>query len=85
MITVYVDGMTIAIEDGATVLDAVRAAGFDVPTLCYHDQIDASANCRLCTVEVDLRITRTDDRGEIETYSLYLPLDSAPHVVRTRP
>ena len=36
-------------------------------------------------VEVDLRITPTDDRGEIETYSLYLPLDSAPHVVRTRP
>ena len=36
-------------------------------------------------VEVDLRITPTDDRGEIETYSLYLPFDFAPHVVRTRP
>ncbi len=36
-------------------------------------------------VEVDLRITPTDDRGGIETYCLYLPLDSAPHVVRTRP
>ena len=36
-------------------------------------------------VEVDLRTASTDEGEEIETYSLYLPLDSTPHVVQTRP
>ena len=55
LITVSVDGSAVTVNDGATILDAARAAGVDVPTLCYHAEIDASANCRLCTVQVDTR------------------------------
>jgi hypothetical protein len=35
-------------------------------------------------VEVDLRTTPTYGATEVETYRLYLPLDSAPHMVQTR-
>ena len=52
--------------------------------LCYclrHDSILS----RPGTLEVDLRTAPTDDREEIETFSLYLPLNSAPHVVQTLP
>ena len=54
-ITVSVDGSAVTVNEGATILDAARAVGVDVPTLCYHAEIDASANCRLCTVQVDTR------------------------------
>ena len=72
LITLSVDGSAVTIRSGATILDAVRAAGVDVPTLCYHAEIDASANCRLCTVQVDTRVNGESsplergaaDRGE---------------------
>ena len=60
LITVSVDGSTVSVQNGATILDAARSAGFDLPTLCYHEEIDASANCRLCMIQVDMR-----DDGEI--------------------
>lgn len=36
---------------GATLLDAARAAGVDIPTLCYHEALGPSGACRLCIVE----------------------------------
>ena len=50
-ITLTVDGTALTVPPGATLLDAARQAGADVPTLCYYPNIDASANCRLCVVE----------------------------------
>ncbi|MDI6787734.1 MAG: 4Fe-4S dicluster domain-containing protein, partial [Planctomycetota bacterium] len=35
-----------------TVLDAIRKAGVDVPTLCYHKDLTGYGSCRLCQVEV---------------------------------
>jgi formate dehydrogenase alpha subunit len=35
------------------VLDAVRAAGFDLPTLCYDERIGPQGTCRMCLVEVN--------------------------------
>ena len=37
-ITLNVDGQDVTVPEGATVLDAARAAGIYVPTLC-HDEI----------------------------------------------
>ncbi len=38
--------------DGASVLDAARRAGRDIPALCHHEAVPAIASCRLCLVEV---------------------------------
>ena len=43
-----------SVPPGATLLDAATAAGLDVPTLCFHPNMAASANCRLCVVEQSL-------------------------------
>ncbi|MDR3353890.1 MAG: (2Fe-2S)-binding protein [Synergistaceae bacterium] len=55
MIGVTIDGRTIAVEEGTTLLDAARSIGIKIPTLCHHDGLPPDGNCRLCAVEVDER------------------------------
>lgn len=47
-----VDGVAVDVPAGATLLDAVRAAGLHVPTLCHDDRLSVAASCRTCLVEV---------------------------------
>ncbi len=37
---------------GATVLEAARSAGIDIPAVCMHDSVVPYGACRLCVVEV---------------------------------
>ena len=48
-----IDGRPCAAADGATILDAARAAGIDVPTLCWYPQLPTVGNCRICLVSVE--------------------------------
>lgn len=49
----HVDGVAVEVARGATVLDAVRAAGRDVPTLCHDPRVAPGASCRVCLVAVE--------------------------------
>ncbi|MGL6134246.1 MAG: bidirectional hydrogenase complex protein HoxU [Prochlorococcaceae cyanobacterium] len=51
--TLTVDGMEVAVPEGATLLDAVRAAGVELPTLCHLDGLSPVGACRLCLVEME--------------------------------
>ncbi|GAA1388090.1 formate dehydrogenase subunit alpha [Catellatospora chokoriensis] len=53
---VVVDGRTVEVPHGASVLDAARAAGAPVPTLCHDDRLSPAGQCRVCLVRVDGRI-----------------------------
>jgi formate dehydrogenase alpha subunit len=48
-----VDGAEVEVADGSTLLDACRAAGRGVETLCYMDGLPARGACRVCVVEVE--------------------------------
>lgn len=50
---ILMDGREIEAPEGGTVLDAARAAGIYVPTLCYHRKTGAHGGCRVCLVEVE--------------------------------
>jgi bidirectional [NiFe] hydrogenase diaphorase subunit len=50
---VLIDGKDVVSEEGMTVLDAARSAGFSIPTLCHHDRLKPYGGCRLCMVEVE--------------------------------
>ncbi len=52
MVRVYVNDVPVDVDEGSTVLDAVRKAGFRVPTLCMLGDIYREASCRLCLVEL---------------------------------
>ncbi len=47
-----IDGRPVTVPAGSTILEAARAVGIAIPTLCYHPDLAVRANCRICTVEV---------------------------------
>jgi len=50
MIELTVNGHPITVPEGAVLLEAVRAAGVELPTLCYHEGLAPYGACRLCMV-----------------------------------
>jgi bidirectional [NiFe] hydrogenase diaphorase subunit len=50
--TLTIDGTLLAAPADATVLQAARGHGIDIPTLCHLDGVSDVAACRLCLVEV---------------------------------
>ncbi len=53
MIELSVDGQTVRVLDGSTILDACRLLGIDTPTLCYGDTLTPVNVCRVCVVELE--------------------------------
>jgi formate dehydrogenase major subunit len=53
MPTLTLNGATIPFEPGATILEAARAAGVDIPTLCWYPKLPIVGNCRICLVSVE--------------------------------
>ena len=51
-VEVTLDGRAVAVPAGSTILDACRAEGIDVPTLCYLESLTPVNVCRVCVVEV---------------------------------
>jgi predicted molibdopterin-dependent oxidoreductase YjgC len=52
MPTLTVDDKTVTIPFGSTLLDATKAAGARVPTLCNDEKLHPYGACRICMVEV---------------------------------
>ena len=52
---VKVDGRTIVLSEGMTVLDAVKKAGINLPTFCYQPELTPFGSCRMCMVEIEGR------------------------------
>jgi formate dehydrogenase major subunit len=50
---VTVDGRGVEVPSGASVLAAVRAAGRNVPSLCWDPRTSPGGSCRTCLVAVD--------------------------------
>ena len=55
MINLTINGIEVEVEQGATVLEAARKAGIEIPTLCYMKKINEIGACRICMVEVQQR------------------------------
>lgn len=53
MIKLTIDGKSVEVENGKSVLEAALAAGIYIPNLCYHPDLRPAGACRLCIVEVD--------------------------------
>jgi NADH dehydrogenase/NADH:ubiquinone oxidoreductase subunit G len=52
-ITATIDGRQVKAKEGTTILEAARANGIEIPTLCYHQDLTPLGACRLCVVEVE--------------------------------
>jgi len=52
-ITVTIDGQTVSVPPGTTVLEAARMLGIEIPSLCYYAKLSKLGACRLCLIEVE--------------------------------
>jgi iron-only hydrogenase group A len=50
--TITINDQPVAASPGMTVLEAARAAGVKIPTLCYHPDLPPLGACRVCLVEI---------------------------------
>ena len=53
MPTITIDNAPVEAAEGATILEAARKAGVQIPTLCYLENVQAIGACRVCLVEVE--------------------------------
>lgn len=52
-ITLTIDGRTVQVPEGATLLDACNALGIATPTLCFAETLTPVNACRVCVVELE--------------------------------
>lgn len=52
MIKVVIDGIESNVKKGVTILEAAKSIGVNIPTLCYHKDLNPLGLCRICLVEV---------------------------------
>ena len=52
MINLKINGLSVSVEKGSTLLEAARFLGFPIPTLCHMDGLTPYGACRLCVVEI---------------------------------
>ena len=51
-VNLKINNIPVQAEAGTTILEAARAAGIKIPTLCYLKDINAIGACRVCVCEV---------------------------------
>ena len=52
-VEVTIDGQSVAVPEGATLLDAARQLGIETPTLCFLENLTPVNVCRICVVEIE--------------------------------
>jgi len=53
MVNLTINDITVQVEEGSTILQAAKAAGITIPTLCAMKDINLIGACRVCVVEVE--------------------------------
>jgi NADH-quinone oxidoreductase subunit G len=53
MLNIEIDGKSVEVEYGSTIIDAADLIGVAIPRFCYHKKLSVAANCRMCLVQVE--------------------------------
>ena len=83
MVTLTIDGRTVTVPEGTTILEAAQTLRITIPTLCYLKDINEIAACRICMVEVEgyARLVPSCDSAVAEGMVVYT---SSPRVREAR-
>src|SRR5258708_21687066 len=54
-VTLEIDGQTVTVPDGTSIMRAAALADVNIPKLCATDTLKAFGSCRLCLVEIEGR------------------------------
>jgi bidirectional [NiFe] hydrogenase diaphorase subunit len=51
-IKLCIDGKSVAVKKGITILQAAQSNGMEIPTHCHDDNLQPYGACRMCLVEI---------------------------------
>ena len=54
-VTLTIDGASVTVPAGTSIMRAASLAGTDIPKLCATDSMKAFGSCRICLVEIEGR------------------------------
>ncbi|MFC1652967.1 2Fe-2S iron-sulfur cluster-binding protein [Planctomycetota bacterium] len=54
---ITIDGKSVDVVEGSTILDAAQKLGIDIPTLCFLKDMAPTTSCMVCVVKVEGRKT----------------------------
>ncbi len=52
-VSLTIDGKSVTVPAGTSILEAAKAANIRIPTLCYLPEVQAIGACRVCLVEIE--------------------------------
>jgi formate dehydrogenase major subunit len=55
MVTLEIDGLSITVPEGTSIMRAAMELGTKIPKLCATDSLNSFGSCRLCLVEIEGR------------------------------
>jgi formate dehydrogenase major subunit len=55
LVTLNIDGQTVSVPEGTSIMRAAMEMGTQIPKLCATDMLDSFGSCRLCLVEIEGR------------------------------
>ncbi len=53
MVSLTIEGRTVSVPEGTTILEAAKQVGVLIPHYCYHPGLPVAGVCRMCLVEVE--------------------------------
>lgn len=53
MVNIKINGKEVQVAEGLSVLEACKAIGIKIPSLCYHPDVNAWASCGICVVKME--------------------------------
>ncbi len=53
MIDLEIDGQSVTVAEGTSIIEAAEQLDIYIPRYCYHKHLSIAANCRMCLVEVE--------------------------------
>ncbi|MBM7562042.1 NADH-dependent [FeFe] hydrogenase, group A6 [Fusibacter tunisiensis] len=81
MLHITINGQSIQVPEGTTILDASKVVNLDIPTLCHlklddFGIVNQTASCRVCMVEVEGRPALVPSCSELCTEGMVIRTDS---------
>ncbi len=53
MVNISINGISTSVPAGFTVMQAAKAAGFEIASLCSHPDLKVKDNCKVCVVDIN--------------------------------
>lgn len=53
MVSLTIEGRTVSVPEGTTILEAAKQVGVLIPHYCYHPGLPVAGVCRMCLVDVE--------------------------------